>query len=138
MLTTNLTPDSLWKALTDTLNRAIQNFVSAIPVRNKQSRRTQNKTTYPKNIRNAMSRTHCLWKRHRQNLLDTNILLAYKAAEVKCRDLIPGFEVRKEREIINSKNNGSFDRHVNKRLSNGRGIGTLIDASGSPVTNDKE
>ena len=48
MLTTNLTPDSLWGAFTDTLNRAIQNCVPAIPVRNKQSRRTQNKTTYPK------------------------------------------------------------------------------------------
>ena len=72
---------------------------------------------------------HCLWKRHHQNTLDTNILLAYEAAEVKCCDLITGFEVRKEREIMNSKNNGSFYRHVNKRLSNGRGTGTLIDAS---------
>ena len=46
MLTINHTPDSLWGAFTDTLNSAIQNFVPAIPVRNKQSRRTQNKTTY--------------------------------------------------------------------------------------------
>ena len=29
---------------------------------------------------------------------DTNILVAYEAAEVKCRDLITGSEVRKERE----------------------------------------
>ena len=72
-----------------------------------------------------MSRKYCLWKRHRQYPFDTNILLAYKAAEVKCSYLITGFEVRKEREIINSKNNGSFYRHVNKRLSNGRGTGTL-------------
>ena len=85
-----------------------------------------------------MSTKHCLWKHHRQNPLDTNILLAYKAAEVKCHDLITGFEVRKEREIINSKNNGSFYRHVNKHLSNGRGTGTLVDVSGSPVTNDKK
>ena len=98
MLTTNLTPDSVWGAFTDTLNSAIQNFVPAIPVRNKQSRRTQNKTTYPKNIRNAMSRKHCLWKRHRQNKSDGNIFIAYKAAEVKCRDLITGFEVRKEKK----------------------------------------
>ena len=33
---------------------------------------------------------------------------------------------------------GFFYRHVNKRLSNGSGTGTLIDASRSPVTNDKE
>ena len=46
--------------------------------------------------------------------------------------------MRKDIEIINSKNNGSFYKHVNKRLSNGRGTGTLIDASSSPVTNDKE
>ena len=46
--------------------------------------------------------------------------------------------MRKEREIINSKNNGTFYRHVNKRLSNGRSIGTVVDAPGSPVTNDKE
>ena len=45
MLTTNLTPDSLWGAFTETLNSAIQNFVPSIPVRNKQSMRTQNKTT---------------------------------------------------------------------------------------------
>ena len=43
-----------------------------------------------------------------------------------------------EKEIINYKNYGSFYRHVNKRLSNGRGMGTLIDASGSPATNDKK
>ena len=43
-----------------------------------------------------------------------------------------------KRKIINSKNNGTFYRHVNKRLSNGRGIGTLIDASGLPFTNDKK
>ena len=103
MLTTNLTPDSLWGAFTDTLNSAIKNFVPAISVRNKQSRRTQNKTTYHKNVCNAMSRKHCLWKRHRQNPLNTNILLAYAAAQVKCRDLITGFKVRKEREIIHSK-----------------------------------
>ena len=83
-----------------------------------------------------MYRKHCPWKRHRQNPLDTNILLIKQP--VKCRDLITGFEVRKEREIINSKNNGTFYRHVNKRLSNGICIGTLMDASGSPVTNDKE
>ena len=46
--------------------------------------------------------------------------------------------MKKEREIINTKNNGTFYRHVKKRLSNGIGTGTLIDASGSPVTNDKE
>ena len=47
-----------------------------------------------------MYRKHCLWKRHRQKPLDTNILLAYKAAEVKCRDFITVFEVRKERKLI--------------------------------------
>ena len=73
-----------------------------------------------------------------RNFFSRIMLPDYKAAVVKCRDLITGFEVRKEREIIDSKNNGSFYRHVNKRLSNGRGIGTHIDASGSPVTNDKE
>ena len=137
MFTTNLTHDSLWEAFTDTLNSVIKNCVPAISVHDKQSRRIQNKTTYPKNVRHAVSKKRCLWKRHRQNPLDTNILLAYKAAEVKCRDMITGFEVRKEREIIHSKNNGSFFRHVNDCLSNGRGTGTLIDA-GSPVTNDKE
>ena len=116
----------------------IKNFVPAITVYNKESCRIQNKTTYPKNVHNAMSRKDCLWKHHRQNPLDTNILLAYKAVEVKCRDLITEFEVRKEREIINSKNNGSFYRHVNKRVSNGRVIGTPIDVSGSPLPNDKE
>ena len=59
-------------------------------------RRTQNKTTYAKNIRNAMSRKHCLWKRHRQNKSDTTVFLAYKATKVKYRDLITGFEVRKK------------------------------------------
>ena len=86
MLTTTLTPDSLRRAFTDILNSAIQSFVPAIPVHNKNSRRIQNKTTYPKNVRNAMSRKHDIWKRHRHNPLDTNILLVYKAAEVKCRD----------------------------------------------------
>ena len=108
MLTTKLTPDSAWGAFTDTLSSAIKILVPAIPVHNKQSWRVENKTTYPKNVRNAMPRKHCLWKRHRQNPLDTNILLGYKAAEVKCSDLITGFDVRKEREVINSKNNGSF------------------------------
>ena len=84
-------------AFTDTLHSAIKQFVRTIPVHNKQSRRIQNKTTYPKSVRNAISMKHCLWKRHRQNTLDTKILLAYKEAEVKCRDLITGFEVRKER-----------------------------------------
>ena len=42
------------------------------------------------------------------------------------------------KERNNSKNNDFFYRPVNKRLSKGRGISTLIDASGSPVTNDKE
>ena len=72
----------MWGAFTETLNSAIQNIVPSIPVRNKQSQRTQNKTRYPKNIRNAMSRMHCLWKRHHQNTSDTNIYLACKAAKL--------------------------------------------------------
>ena len=52
--------------------------LSAIPVHNKEKRCIQNKTTYPKNVRNAMHKKHFLWKRHRQHPLDTNILLAYK------------------------------------------------------------
>ena len=41
MLTTNITPDSLWEAFANILNSAIKNFVPAIPVHIKQSRRTQ-------------------------------------------------------------------------------------------------
>ena len=86
MLTTNLTRDSLRGAFTDILNSAIRNCVPAIPVHSKNSRRIHNKTTYPKNVRNAMSMKQDIWKRHRHNPLDTKILLVYKAAEVKCRD----------------------------------------------------
>ena len=46
--------------------------------------------------------------------------------------------MRKEREIIYLKNNGTFYRHVNKRSSSGIGIGNLIFESGSPVTHDKK
>ena len=40
--------------------------------------------------------------------------------------------------LSNFKINGSFYKHVNKRLSNGRCIDTNIHASGSPVTNDNQ
>jgi len=50
---------------------------------------------------------------------------------MECRQLINGFEARREAAVTDSNNLGEFYRFVNKKLSCKSGVGALFD----PATN---
>jgi hypothetical protein len=62
----------------------------------------------------------------------------YRAITEKCRDLFVEEQRVKENKIITSNNLGAFYNHVNRRLSNHKGIGPLKDTNGNFVFNDNE
>ena len=83
-----------------------------------------------------MSRKQCLWRLHRNNPCNALIYESYRKAEPKCCTLIFKMKVRKENVIFNSNNLGSFYKYANRKLSNHRGIGTLLDNAGNTHGND--
>jgi len=93
---------------------------------------------YPAKIRAAVARKRCLWHSCRSQPYDKDTADKYHVAEDKCRRLIREFELKKEREVVGSKNLGRFYKFVNARLANKQGVGTLKNRGGQAVTNDTD
>ncbi len=116
VLSTNLTPNSLWEAFTGLLMDAINQFVPSRPILS-QAQKGQYKKNYPRKIKEAMARKRCLWRLHKRDPNNNDARQLYKQAESWCRLLIQKYEIKKEANVISSSNLGAFYRHINKRLS---------------------
>lgn len=136
VLAVNLTADSLWAALSDILQSAIDMFV---PVKHvSEYTRTKNRRWYPAALRRAITRKKCLWRKHRESPDDETALSNYRKAEQKCRQLLRDYEIKREEKVIDSNNAGGFFRFVNGKLSCRRGLGALCSDKGDVITGDVE
>jgi hypothetical protein len=134
MLSVNLTTESLWSAFSDVLNNAINIFV---PIKC-NAKPKHNIKYYPNSIKHAFARKLCLWRRHRADRHNNNILQAYKLSEMRCKQLVQKYETKKERHVISDNNVGAFYKFVNKKLTCKSGIGALYNQSGDLITSDKD
>jgi hypothetical protein len=132
LLSANFTADSLWTAFANILKAAIVEFMPAKLINARPD--LVRVKTYPKRIKSAMARKHCLWRRLKADPNSSTLRDQYSKAESRCRLLIRNYEIRKENDVIKSNNLGKFYRFVNGRLANKQGIGMLKDENGIPVT----
>jgi hypothetical protein len=131
LIAVNLTPDSLWSACSSLIQGAVDQFVSSrscVTVK-----RRVRKVWYLPGIRRAVARKRCLWRKHKANPGDSNIAAAYRSAASKCKQLIYGYELRKERKVVNCNNTGAFYKFVNNRISSKKGVGALRSRKGKTV-----
>ena len=135
MLATNFTPDSIWCAFSDVLHTAIDMYVPIKPDRNVA---IKNRRWYPAALRHAISKKRSLWGRKRRD--PNNVLLnaAYRAVDLKCRNLLRDYETKREQKVIERNNAGCFYRFVNNKLSCKRGLGALSDNKGGVIVSDAE
>lgn len=124
MLSTNLTPNTLWAAFTEVLQEVVSKFVPTRSTAHSTNHR-RHKKSYPKKVKNAQARKRYLWRQYRTCPSNLTTRQLYKRAESHCRLLIHKFEVRKENDVICSENVGTFYKYSNSRLSRKQGIGTL-------------
>ena len=131
LIVVNLTPDSLWSAFSSLIQGAVDQFVSSrscVTVR-----RRERKVWYPPGIRRSVARKRCLWLKHTANPGDNNIAAAYRSAASKCKQLIYGYELRKEQKVVNCNNTGAFYKFVNNKISSKKGVGALRSRKGKTV-----
>ena len=134
LLSVNLTTESLWSAFSDILNDAISIFVP-IKCNGKPKRKTK---YYPNSIKRAFARKLCLWRKHRADKHNNSIFQAYKLSELRCKQLVRKYEIKKEMHVISEDNVGTFYKFVNKKLTCKSGISALYNQSGDLVTSDKD
>ena len=138
LLTVNFTADSLWESFSSVLYDAINCFVPTRVGLRKATTKTAKIKTYPLKIRRAMARKRCLWKKYRSSPSNETLKLAYSSAEARSRLLLKDSEIKKEMEVIQSDNAGNFFKYVNKKLSNTKGIGALIEDANQVVNEDAD
>jgi len=130
LFSVNLTVDSMWSALRDVINQAVDIFVPTCKTPSKVKKK------YPKTARKALARKRCLWRKLRAEPDNASLLQKYKESESHCHQILHDLELTKERQVISSNNLGHFYKHVNNRLSCRTGVGALRDNNGSLYTTD--
>jgi len=136
LLSVNLTPDSLWAAFTDVLQKAVDLYV---PVKYVSSyANVKCKRWYPAELRRAIIRKRCLWRHRKANPHNASADAAYRDAERECRQLLRAYEIKREQKIIDGNNVGGFFSFVNRKLSCKRGLGAFCTEGGDVITKDDE
>ena len=135
LLTTNLTPDSLWQTFCEHLQFAVD-----LHVRTKQCRpqkadsKLPHRPRYPGDVRRAFLAKRSLWRKHRANPCNHTLSSEYHRASNLYRTLVRKYELQKEEKVVASSNPGAFYKFVNKKLSCTSGIGALRNENGDLVT----
>jgi len=90
LLTTNLTPDSLWNAFSECLQYAVDMYVCTKqrPPQQKTSSKPHQRPRYPSDVRRAFLAKRSTWRKHRQNPQSPVLLTEYRNANNLCRTLI--------------------------------------------------
>jgi len=119
LLSVNLTTDQLWSAFCHELDVAIDQCVPFRYVNTQQ--KSCRKKSYPAKIRAAIARKRCLWRSCRSRPSNNDLIEKYHRAQDKCKHLIHAYELKKEQEVVHTKNLGRFlaDRTI------GRAYGTV-------------
>jgi len=105
-------------------------FVPLKPVRNSN---IKSRRWYPAALRHAINKKRCLWCRKRSDLTNTLLSTAYHTAELKFRNLLRDYEIKREQKIIERNNVCCFYRFVNNKLSCKRGLGALGNGKGGVI-----
>jgi len=92
---------------------------------------------YPTAVERAAARKRCSCCKHRENPDDSKILGAYCKANRTYREEVRKFEIKHEQRVID-RDNGSFFRFVNIKLSYKRDLGAVNNFAGDIVTGDQE
>ena len=135
LLSVNLTADSLWAAFHSVLLEAIELHVPSVIM---NCNGTKCSRHYPKEIRKALARKRCVWRKSRLEPSNTVLLQKYRDLAQQCRHLLHEYEVKLESRVICKENTGAFYKHVNRRMACRSGIGVLKNPDGSLVTNDTD
>ena len=133
ILTTH-TADCLWAAFSEVLQAAIDVCVPVKYVRNNAN--VKCKRWYPAALRRAISRKRCLWRMKRESPDNTDLFAAYRDAEHKCRYLMQQYEMKREQNVIECNNAGTFFNFINNKLLCKRGLGALKNDNGDLITDD--
>jgi len=64
--------------------------------------------TYPRGIKSAMARKHCLWRRLKADPNSSAARDQYSKAESRCHLLVCNYEIRKENTVIKATMFASF------------------------------
>jgi len=136
MISVCLTPDDLWSAFSDVVHKAIEMFVPSVEVRNSNASRCL-KNKYPSHIRALCARKRCVWKQMKRNRGNDVLCARYKQLAYEYKAAVRNYESKREIELIDSRNVGTFYKYVNKRLHNSNASSVLED-SGSFVAVDHE
>ena len=110
---------------------AIETYV---PVKKKPSLINNKKKSYPKQIRNMLSRKARYWKRWRLTKKPEH-KQAYKAYSVKCAKAVQAYYRDLETTLVRSDNLGKFYRYVNGKISGRKSIPSIKDNAGNLITN---
>ncbi len=130
--------EQFWKVFVSHLQSAINNFVPLSPVSSASTNRI------PKSLRILQSR-----KRHQWKLLsrlkqagDTDKYVAMRNKYVRLarrlRTEISSVLSRRELLLVGARDDKSFFRYANSKLGEPHTVSTLLDGSGSRVTDDKQ
>ena len=133
---TKLTVDELWETFCEVLYSIVDLHV---PTKHLVSyQKNTHKKHYPYSIRRANARKRLMWRQCRNDPMDVAKRAAYKQSVQKYRLLLRKYEIKKEKELIESNNIGNFYKFVNKKLSCKEGIGALVDGTGKILVTDSD
>jgi hypothetical protein len=108
------------------------------PIKPSRNVAIKNRHWYPAALRHAISKKRSLWGRKRRDPNNVMLNAAYRAIDLKCRNLLRDYEIKHEQKVIERNNAGCFNRFVKNKLSCKRGSGALSDNNGSVIVSDAE
>jgi len=132
-----LTPDNLWRAFCDVLDEAVDMFIPYVETRKSSANRGVKKK-YPPSIRVLSARKRCVWNEMKCNPTSDALRIKYKQLVGEYRTAVKNFECQQEKELIDSKNVGSFYKYVNSRLRNSNASPVLVDSGSFVFTDDNK
>ena len=91
--------------------------------------------SYPKKIRNLLSRKSCLWRQLKISS-SPSLFLKYRNIANECKLEIIKFDTQREDKLISANNLGAFYRFVNNKIGDRSGIAPLKNNENTLITLD--
>ena len=132
----NPSAEAQWETFLNVIRTAVDLFVPKF--KNGSSTVFHRHKHYPRNIHNLAIKKRKLWKKCRLNPHDPVLRNIYRDCVKNWHQQLKSHEKEIESEVIESDNLGAFYKHVNRRITYRKGIGTLIDKHGNLISEDSE
>lgn len=132
LLTDTIDVEILWNRFRDILNTAIDRFVP-----HKQSSNVKHLSKYPLYIRQLFRKKRAAWRAAKRSKNSVSYQAKYNTINKKCIDAVAYFVRRKEEELIQHNNLGSFYKYVNSKTGTKASIGILRDRNNLDITTDQ-